>query len=97
MHGAVIGATRATARCFGGNIGILVSLFKSWNIDYLKSDPCCGRDPKATAPLTPAQLFNEYNMQWDAAFQRAGYLDHVLFRDLVPGAQQETTQAGHGC
>ena len=62
-----------------------VALFKSWNIDYLKSDPCCGHDPKTTAPLTPAQVFNEYNQQWDAAFRRAGYLDNVFIQGSGPG------------
>ena len=47
--------------------------FRRWGIDYLKSDPCCGRDANTTAPLTPADVFNEYNAQWDAAFRRVGY------------------------
>ena len=67
--------------------------FARWCMDYLKSDPCCGHNANATAPLTPADVFNRYNAQWDAAFRGvsaryrgmvagytgADYCGHVLF------------------
>eukprot|EP00912_Choanoflagellata_sp_UC4_P000165 UC4_evm1s107 len=58
--------------------------FKRWKIDYLKSDPCCGHDMNSTAPLTPADVFNEYNEQWDIAFRNVDYITNVFIQGSGP-------------
>lgn len=55
--------------------------FMRWGIDYLKSDPCCGRSVSPPA----GEIFDEYNVRWGAAFRRLGYLDSVFFQGSGPG------------
>ena len=50
------------------------AMFKEWQIDYLKSDPCCGKLPDRTA------VFDEYNVRWGEAFRRVNYLDNVFLQ-----------------
>jgi alpha-galactosidase len=60
--------------------------FAELGIDYLKSDPCCGtKASNETAPLTPAEIFNEYNVRWKEAFSKIGYLDKVFLQGSGPG------------